>query len=115
MNKEFAFAPHEVREVQVERGVLTPRVVTTSNTIYQCTNVDGKAKTVWIEHPIETGFEVLNQKPVETTSTAYRFEVKLAAAGSEAFAISEERLDEESSNSRTWTIPRSQQSFGTSA
>ena len=37
-------------------------------------------------------YTLLNQKPVEKTSTAYRFEVKLGPSATETFPVSEERV-----------------------
>jgi chromosome segregation ATPase len=58
--------------------------------------VDPKAKTLIIEHPIRPEYKLVNQKPAETTATAYRFEVKLAPAGTEKFPVAEERVYESS-------------------
>jgi len=38
----------------------------------------------------------MERKPTETTPSAYRFEVKLAASGAETFPVREERLYDES-------------------
>ena len=51
-----------------------------------------KPKTLILEHPVRAGYTLLSQKPSETTSSAYRFEVKLAPAASEKFAVEEERV-----------------------
>ena len=69
-----------VREIHASRGMLTTRsrrprrpAPTPSR------NVDQKAKTLIIEHPLRPGYTLLNQKPAEKTPTAYRFEIPLAA------------------------------------
>ncbi|HEV8145576.1 MAG TPA: hypothetical protein VGP79_04315, partial [Bryobacteraceae bacterium] len=38
------------------------------------------------------GYKLLDQKPSETTSNAYRFEVKLAPSATETFVVREERI-----------------------
>ena len=58
-------------------------------------NVDAKAKTVIIEHTQRPGYKLLNQGPAEKTANAYRFEVKLAPNSTEAFAVREERVIDE--------------------
>ncbi|MBZ5606382.1 MAG: DUF4139 domain-containing protein [Acidobacteriia bacterium] len=80
-----------VREIHLHRGVLTTRSAVEETKTYTIKNVDAKAKTLIIEHAERSGYKLLNQKPAETTSNAYRFEVKLAASGSEAFPVKEER------------------------
>ncbi len=81
-----------VREVRLSRGVLTTRSTIQETRTYTVRNIDAKAKTLVIEHPLRQGFKLLNQKPSETTSSAYRFEIALAAASTQKFPVSEERL-----------------------
>ncbi|MCW5977878.1 MAG: DUF4139 domain-containing protein [Bryobacteraceae bacterium] len=80
-----------VREVHLRRGVLTVNSSIREVKTYTIRNVDQKAKTLVIEHPVRQGYRLLNQKPSEQTANAYRFEVKLAPDSSEKFAIEEER------------------------
>jgi DNA repair exonuclease SbcCD ATPase subunit len=58
--------------------------------------VDKKAKTLIIEHPLRQGYTLLNQKPAEKTAGAYRFEMQIAAGGSQEFPVSEERVYDQS-------------------
>jgi hypothetical protein len=81
-----------VREFHLKRGVLTTRSAVEETKTYTIKNVDAKAKTLIIEHAERQGYKLLNQKPSETTANAYRFEVKLAASGSETFRVKEERV-----------------------
>lgn len=85
-----------VREVHFRRGILTTRSAVQETNTYTVHNVDQKAKTLIIEHPQRPEYKVLNQKPIETTSGAYRFEVKLAPGATEKFPLKEERLYETS-------------------
>jgi hypothetical protein len=56
-------------------------------------NVDPKAKTLLIEHPQRQGYKLLEPaKATETTPSANRFEVKLAASANDTFALREERV-----------------------
>jgi hypothetical protein len=59
---------------------------------YTIKNVDAKPKTLIIEHGQRPGYNLLERKATETTANAYRFEVKLAASGTETFPVREERV-----------------------
>lgn len=80
-----------IQQVSAKRGVLTVRYVRQEDKVYSIQNVDAKAKTLVIEHPLRTNFKLISAaKPAETTSNAYRFEVKLAPNGKEEFTVQEE-------------------------
>ncbi len=81
-----------LREIHVNRGMLTARSAIQETKTYTIRNVDAKAKTLMIEHPARPGYKLLNQKPAETTSNAWRFEVKLTPDSGQKFAVSEERV-----------------------
>lgn len=81
-----------VREIHVNRGMLTARLAQQETKTFTIQNVDQKPKTLVIEHPERPGFKLLNQKPSETTADAYRFEVKLAPGAAQKFAINEEQI-----------------------
>jgi hypothetical protein len=81
-----------VREIHLRRGTLTTRSAVQETKTYTIKNVDAQPKTLVIEHPQRPGYKLLNQKPSEQTANAYRFEVKMAASGTETFAVQEERV-----------------------
>jgi hypothetical protein len=81
-----------VREIKAVRGVMTLRTAMQETLAYTIRNIDAKAKTLIIEHAIRPQYKLLNQKPLETTANMYRFEVKLAASAEQQFAVTEERL-----------------------
>ena len=81
-----------VREVHLNRGTLTTTSSIREVKTYTIRNVDQKAKTLVIEHPARPGYKLLNQKPAEQTSNAYRFEVKLAPDSTEKFVLQEEQI-----------------------
>lgn len=85
-----------VREIHVRRGMLQTRSAMQETKTYTIHNVDAKAKTLIIEHPERSGYKLLNVTPKETTSTAYRFEVKLGPGATEKFPVNEERVYDES-------------------
>ena len=59
---------------------------------YTIRNVDQKPKTLIIEHAERPEYKLLNQKASETTTNAYRFEVKLEINSTEKFPVTEERV-----------------------
>jgi len=84
-----------VRQVTAKQGIVRSRISIEATKTYTIRNVDAKAKTLVIEHPIRDGFKLLNVKPVETTSKAYRFEVKLDPKIATTFVVKEEALYED--------------------
>ena len=81
-----------VREIHLNRGFLTTKSATEETATYTAHNVDQKPKTLIIEHPLRSGYTILNQKPMEKTADNYRFEVPLAAGATKTFAVSEEHV-----------------------
>ncbi len=84
-----------VREIHVRRGVLTVRSASRETKTYTIRNVDAKPKTLIIEHAIRQEYRLIVGKPVETTASAYRFEVKLAPQGTANLPVTEEQLQSE--------------------
>ena len=89
---QFDSSRNVVREIHLNRGMLTTRTAQEETKTYTVRNVDQKPKTLIIEHAQRPEYKLLNQKPSETTTNAYRFEVKLAAGATEKFPIIEERV-----------------------
>jgi hypothetical protein len=81
-----------VREIHASRGVLSARYSANETRTYTIRNVDAKAKTLIIEHPIRQQYNLLSAKPAESTAKAYRFEIKLAPNSTEKFPVEEERV-----------------------
>ena len=90
----FAFDGKQavVREFHASRGLLTTKMAAEETRTYTIRNVDQKAKTLIVEHPLRPNYTLLNQKPAEKTQTAYRFEIQLAAGATQEFPVSEERV-----------------------
>ena len=80
-------------EVHANRGVITTKSAQRETTTYTIRNVDAKPKTLIIERPIEENQKVISPKPVESTATAHRFEVKLAPSATTKFEVVEEGSD----------------------
>ncbi len=50
---------------------------------YTVHNVDARAKTLIVEHPVRAGYSLIDTaKPIETARDVYRFEINLPASGS---------------------------------
>jgi hypothetical protein len=81
-----------VREMHANRGMLNLKTAAEETRTYTARNVDQKAKTLIIEHPLRQGYTLLNQKPSEKTPGAYRFEIALGAGATQEFAVAEERV-----------------------
>lgn len=81
-----------VREIHASRGMLSVRSAAEETRTYTIRNVDQKAKTLILEHPLRHGYTLLGKPPAEKTPTAYRFEVPLAAGASQEFVVNEERV-----------------------
>ena len=89
---QFDSSRNIVREIHVNRGMLTARSAMQETRTYTIRNVDQKPKTLIIEHSQRPEYKLLGQKPTETTTNAYRFEVKLGSDSTEKFPVSEERV-----------------------
>ena len=84
-----------VREVHANRGMLHTKYAAEETRTYTVRNVDQKAKTLIIEHPLRPDYTLLSQKPTEKTATNYRFELALASGATREFAVKEERVYDE--------------------
>src|SRR3954466_10494031 len=85
-----------VREVHASRGMLSTRMAGEETRTYTIRNVDQKAKTLILEHPLRQQYTLLNQKPAEKIAGSYRFEIPLAAGATQEFPVHEERVFEQS-------------------
>ena len=81
-----------VREIHANRGMLTVKSAVEETRTYTIRNIDQKAKTLILEHPLRQVYTLLNQKPMEKTASAYRFEIALGAGASQEFVVNEERV-----------------------
>jgi hypothetical protein len=85
-----------VRSVTANRGLVTVKQAVQETKAYTIRNVDQKAKTLIIEHPLREGYKLLQPaKATETTATAYRFEVKLNPGATDTFVVREENIYDE--------------------
>jgi hypothetical protein len=93
ITEAFGSKTSVVREVRANRGTMTVKTAAEETRTYTIRNVDQKAKTLILEHPLRQGYTLLSpQKPAEKTASAYRFEIPLAAGASQEFVVDEERV-----------------------
>src|SRR5205085_1838702 len=92
ITEKFGSKQDMVREVHATRGILTTKYSAEETRTYTVRNLDAKAKTLIIEHPIRPGYTLLSPKAVEKTSTNYRFEIALAANATAELVVNEERV-----------------------
>lgn len=85
-----------VLEVHAHNGLLTVKSSIVEKKTYTATNVDTRAKTLIIEHPVRAAYTLIDTpKPIETARNVYRFEVRLAANGNLSFPVTEERITDQ--------------------
>jgi hypothetical protein len=85
-----------MREIHASRGILTTKYAAEETRTYTVRNVDQKAKTLILEHPLRADYTLLSQKTKEKTATNYRFELALAAGATQEFVVNEERVYDQS-------------------
>lgn len=103
ITEKFGSKEAMVRELHAARGILSTRMAAEETTVYTIRNVDQKPKTLIVEHPLRREYSLLNQKPQERTSSAYRFEVRLGPETTETLPVSEERVFDTSYQIATMT------------
>jgi hypothetical protein len=82
-----------VIELHAHNGLLTTRSAAVQKRNYSVHNVDARAKTLIIEHPVRQGFTLIDTaKPMETARDVYRFELNLPASASLEFPVTEEHV-----------------------
>ncbi|MGA2435510.1 MAG: hypothetical protein ABSG25_09515, partial [Bryobacteraceae bacterium] len=79
-----------ISEVHVHRGLVFTKSMVDVKTKFTIRNVDQKAKTLIIEHPVREDYKLVGKQPREKTASAYRFEVALRPDSTETFLIDEE-------------------------
>jgi hypothetical protein len=85
-----------MREIHASRGIVNTKYAAEETRTYTVRNVDQKAKTLILEHPLRPDYTLLSQKPKEKTAANYRFELTLAAGATQEFVVNEERVYDQS-------------------
>jgi hypothetical protein len=82
-----------VRELHAHNGLLIARAAVVDKKTYSIKNVDARAKTLIVEHPVRPGYRLIDTaKPLETARGVYRFEIALPAGATVDFPVTEERV-----------------------
>ena len=83
-------------ELHARNGLLLTKTLNRESKTFTIRNVDQQAKTLWIEHEVEPGFEPVGLQPTEKTADAWRFQAELApGATSEVELIFEQVEDDQ--------------------
>jgi hypothetical protein len=82
----------KLTHLKAVKGVLYTTTKVRETKTYTVKNRNPQERTVLIEHPVRSGFQLVDTaKPAETASDVYRFELKVPAGKSAAQTVTEER------------------------
>jgi len=85
----------QVSRVQIDRGVALVHNETRSRKVYAIRNNDATPRTIVVEHPIRAGWTLVDgARPVESSTSAYRFAVRVEAKDSATLTVEERRPTE---------------------
>jgi hypothetical protein len=83
--------------VKAVKGILHTTTKVRETRTYTIVNRNDAERTVLIEHPVRNDFKLIDtDKPAETASDFYRFQLKVPAGKTEKQVVTEERLINES-------------------
>ena len=81
-----------VTRVRVHRGVMTQESEVREKKTYTFRNEDSSPRTVVVEHPVRSGYELRSAaRPVETTAAWMRFRLEMGAKQTAALVVEEAR------------------------
>lgn len=84
----------ELQSIKLVRGVLEVMNKSVSTQTFQMQNKSDKAKTIIIEQPKMSGWDLVEDvKPTEKTDVLYRFERKLEPGKSDELKVSQQRMN----------------------
>jgi hypothetical protein len=92
ITNNFDNGDENVLEVHSSNGILEIKSSERDHRTYEIKNVDAKAKTLIIQQDGLNEYTVISPKPIERTATAYRFEVRLPANGTQTLKVEEEKV-----------------------
>ena len=83
---------YPVVRVRVSRGVMTHENEVREKSTYTVRNEESTARTVIVEHPVRTGYELRGEsRPVETTRAWMRFRVPVESKNTASLVVEEAR------------------------
>jgi hypothetical protein len=80
-----------VLSIKAVKGIIHTSTKNRQIKTYQIKNRNDQERTVVIEHPVNNAFRLVGDKPKETASDVYRFEVKVPAGGTKSQTVTEEQ------------------------
>jgi hypothetical protein len=84
-----------VLAIKAVKGVIQTTVKNRQIRTYTIKNRNDAERTVLVEHPVNHTFRLVSeQKPIETASDFYRFELKVPAGKDKTLVVAEEREDQ---------------------
>src|SRR6516164_1738601 len=81
----------KVLMVKAAKGIIHTTTKNRQIKTYQVKNRNDQERTVLIEHPVNNAFRLVGEKPKETASDVYRFEVKVPAGVTKTQVVTEEQ------------------------
>jgi hypothetical protein len=85
-----------ITQLKAVKGILHTTVKLRETKTYTIKNRNDQERTVLIEHPVRNDFKLVsNDKPIETASDFYRFQVRVAPDKTEKQVVSEERITQQ--------------------
>ncbi|HEY7426279.1 MAG TPA: DUF4139 domain-containing protein, partial [Gemmataceae bacterium] len=80
-------------QVKAVKGILHTTTKLRESKTYTVKNRNNEERTVLLEHPVRNDFKLISDnKPVETASDFYRFQLKVAPGKTETQTVTEERI-----------------------
>jgi hypothetical protein len=91
VNAVPSFDSGKVIAIKAVKGIIHTSTKNRQIKTYQVKNRNESERTVLIEHPVNNAFRLTGDKPKETASDVYRFEVKVPAGGTKSQVVTEEQ------------------------
>jgi len=91
VNPVPSFDNGRVLSVKAVKGIVQTTTKNRQIKTYQVKNRNDSERTVLVEHPVNNAFHLTGDKPKETASDVYRFEVKVPAGGTKSQVVTEEQ------------------------
>ncbi len=91
VNPVPSFDNGRVLSVKAVKGIIHTSTKNRQIKTYQIKNRNDSERTVLVEHPVNNAFHLTGDKPKETASDVYRFEVKVPAGGTKSQVVTEEQ------------------------
>jgi hypothetical protein len=91
VNPVPSFESGRILMVKAVKGIIHTTTKNRQIKTYQIKNRNDQERTVLVEHPVNNAFRLVGEKPKETASDVYRFEVKVPAGGTKSQTVTEEQ------------------------